>query len=307
MRILWVVVSIVLTASHVHAKPFAEMFPGVQFEHPEARTFVESVDYRQGPVPIGMTGVRLNVPPNFYFLSESDARRVLTEAWGNPPSAVEGVLGMILPADKTPVDNTWGVIIRYDHDGYVSDEDAAHIDYTNLLAELQQSTNAENEERKKGGFPAIELIGWAAPPFCDKDTHKLHWAKELKFGDEPAHTLNYDIRVLGRRGVLKLNFVAGMSELEQIRTLIPTVMAIPEFEDGSKYADFIPGTDTVAAYGIGGLVAGKAAAKLGLIALAAAFLKKGWILVVLAISGVFGWLKRRLFGSRQRSPDASQS
>lgn len=306
MRFLWPVISIVLMASQVHAKPFGEMFPGVQFENPEARTFVESFDYRQGPMPVGMTGVRLNIPPNFYFLGESDAHRVLTEAWGNPPGAAEGVLGMILPADKTPIDDTWGVIIRYDQDGYVSDEDAAHIDYTGLLAEMQDATNAETEERKKSGFPAIELVGWAAPPFYDKDTHKLHWAKELKFGDEPAHTLNYDIRVLGRRGVLKLNFVAGMSELEQIRTLIPTVMAIPQFEDGSKYSDFIPGTDAVAAYGIGGLVAGKAAAKLGLFAIAAAFLKKGWILILLAISGAIGWVKRRLSGGRAQAPDTPQ-
>jgi uncharacterized membrane-anchored protein len=48
----------------------------------------------------------------------------------------------------------------------------------------------------------------------------------------------------------------------------------------------MPGADKVAAYGIGGLIAGKALTKLGFFALALAFLKKGWILVVLALGGV---------------------
>ena len=68
---------------------------------------------------------------------------------------------------------------------------------------------AANEEREKQGFERVTLIGWAEPPSYDAAAHKLYWAKELAFADNPDHTLNYNIRVLGRRGVLVLNAYAS--------------------------------------------------------------------------------------------------
>ena len=59
----------------------------------------------------------------------------------------------------------------------------------------------------------------------------------------------------------------------------------------------MPSADKVAAYGIGGLIAGKAMAKAGILAIALAFLKKGWILVVLLVGGLFSSVKR-FFGGR---------
>jgi uncharacterized membrane-anchored protein len=73
-------------------------------------------------------------------------------------------------------------------------------------------------------------------------------------------------------------------------------MTIPEFAEGSRYQDYVPGVGKVAAYGIGGLIAGKAAAKLGLLAGALAFLKKGWILLVLA----GGWIIAKVRGQFSR-------
>ncbi|MGH9940273.1 MAG: DUF2167 domain-containing protein, partial [Blastocatellia bacterium] len=37
-----------------------------------------------------------------------------------------------------------------------------------------------------------------------------------------------------------------------------------EFNEGHRYGDYVAGVDKVAAYGIGGLIAGKLAAKAGL-------------------------------------------
>jgi uncharacterized membrane-anchored protein len=143
-------------------------------------------------------------------------------------------------------------------------------------------------------------VGWASPPFYDITAKKLHWAKELEFGDNPKHTLNYDVRALGRKGVLKINFVAGIDQLAEIRAVIPTVMSMPEFSQGFRYEDYVPGTDKVAAYGIGGLIAGKVLTKVGFFALALAFLKKGWILVVLALGGLWKLLAR-FRGGNQRA------
>jgi uncharacterized membrane-anchored protein len=291
---------LVLSAICAEAKSFGEAFPGRSYAEPKAQQFVESLDYQDGLIPLGAGGVTLNVPNGFYFLSATHSQRVITEAWGNPPATAQGVLGMILPAGKTPLDDAWGAIITYDEDGYVSDEEAASINYTDLLKSMQEGTEQANEERVKQGFPAIRLVGWASPPFYDRATHKLHWAKELEFNDSPQRTLNYDVRALGRKGVLRINFVAGMDQFAEIKGVIPAVMAMPEFAVGSRYQDFVPGVDKVAAYGIGGLIAGKLLSKAGFFALALAFLKKGWILVVFALAGLFS-LARRFF---QRTPTA---
>ena len=48
-------------------------------------------------------------------------------------------------------------------------------------------------------------------------------------------------------------------------------MAAVKFNDGKRYTDFDSSTDKVAAYGLAALVAGVAAKKLGLLAIAGAF------------------------------------
>ena len=302
-RILLAIPLLAAFAGPTAAKTFKEIFPSVAIENPKAKAFVEQLDYQQGEVRLGDIGVKMTVGPKFFFLGRDDAKKVITEVWGNPPAAAERTLGMIMPSDKTPVDDTWGAIITFDADGYVSDEEANKIDYTQLLKDMQEATDEASKERVSAGFQKMRLVGWAQPPFYDKATNKLHWAKELEFGDNAKHTLNYDVRALGRKGVLKMNFVAGMEDLPTIKGVIPAVMAMPEFEQGFRYADYVPGTDKVAAYGIGGLIAGKVLAKAGILAVALAFLKKGWILIFIA----GGWLLKQLggmFGRNKAPPQA---
>ena len=80
-----------------------------------------------------------------------------------------------------------------------------------------------------------------------KESNKLHWAKEIKFGDQELNTLNYNIRILGRKGVLLLNFIAGMNQLELINSKREAVLAMAEFKEGSRYENFQPDMDKVAA------------------------------------------------------------
>ena len=141
----------------------------------------------------------LRLTPEFRYLDAHDAQRVL-EAWGNPPD--KSVLGMIAPADVSALDrNGWAVIVTYSDDGHVSDEDAAKTDYASMLKDMQEQTRDGNESARKR-LRNVDLIGWPAPPHYDAASNKLYWAKELAFGGEPEHTLDYDIRVLGRGGYL---------------------------------------------------------------------------------------------------------
>jgi uncharacterized membrane-anchored protein len=288
IRIVAVAFLLALSSQGLQAKTFKEMFPGKTYEVAEIQRFVESLDYKTGTVLLGAGGVKLNVHKFFYFLPPEHARRVIVEVWGNPPAVGENVLGMILPSDKTPVDDSWGAIIRFNEDGYVSDEDAANFNYTDLLKEMQEQVTQDSQERVKQGFEALRLVGWASSPYYDKETHKLHWAKELEFGGAQPHTLNYDIRALGRKGVLSINFVASMNDLSVMKKdVMPLVLAMPEFTSGFRYEEYVPGADKVAAYGIGGLIAGKVLSKVGLLAVALVFLKKGWIVIVLALAGLW--------------------
>lgn len=238
-----------------------------------------------GEIKIDEAGAVLNVPDSFYFLDRKDAETVLVEVWGNPPG--QNVLGMLFPEGMTPFDDgSWGVSIEYEEDGYVSDGDAEDIDYADLLESMQADTQASSESRVSQGYEAIELVGWAATPFYDAATHKMHWAKELKFGEQETNTLNYNIRVLGRKGVLVLNFIADMNEKTEIEDNLETVLALAEFDDGARYTDFNPDIDDVAAYGLGALVAGKVIAKTGFLAMALIFLKKFGIFILIAIGGL---------------------
>ena len=254
--------------------------------------FVDSLDKQTGTITLPNGLVTLQVPDSFYYLNTEDADKVLVDLWGNPDG--DPTLGMLFPAHMSPIDdNAWAVTIEYEEDGYVRDDDADSIDYNDLLRDMQSDTRDANRFRTDNGYEPIELIGWAAPPHYDKAGHKLHWAKEIKFGEDPNHTLNYNIRVLGRKGVLVLNFIAGMNQLPEIESNLDSVLVLAEFNQGSRYSDFNPSLDKVAAYGLGGLVAGKVLAKTGILAALFIFLKKFGVFIVVAIGGLFAKLFKR--------------
>jgi uncharacterized membrane-anchored protein len=203
---------------------------------------------------------------------------------------------MLIPTASSPLSpEGWGIVIEYEEEGFVNDNDAASMDYTKLLRQMQDSTVASNEQRQKQGFEPVTLVGWAEAPSYDASAHKMYWAKELAFGTNSDHTLNYNIRVLGRRGVLVLNAVSGMDQLPAIRNETRAVLAAVDFSEGHRYTDYLPGTDKAATYGITGLIVGATAAKAGffklLIVGILAFKKAvivGFIALVAAIKKLFG-------------------
>jgi uncharacterized membrane-anchored protein len=228
-----------------------------------SEAFYASLKFETGKITLPNGIASLNLPESFVYLSPADAERVLTEAWGNPPNDLS--LGMIFPAGINPVDAAaWGVVITYDEDGHVNDDDASSINYDDLLKQNIEAMEEDNVERKKEGYDALTLVGWAEKPSYDKASHKLYWAKELAVENITEHTLNYNIRVLGRKGVLVLNAISSMNQIGTIKTEMQKVIAFTDFSAGNTYGDFDKGTDKTAEYGIAALIAGGAAAKLGL-------------------------------------------
>jgi uncharacterized membrane-anchored protein len=214
---------------------------------------------------------------------------------------------MLFPAQYSPTDvGSWGSVVEFSADGYVSDADAATIDYDELLQSIKDSIAESNAERQKQGFPTVTLVGWASSPHYDQAAHALHWARDLVFNENgnTQHTLNYSVRTLGREGVLQFDFVAGLEQLKEIETAVPTVTKLVQFDKGMAYSDYVDG-DKVAAYGMAGMIAAgagaKVAAKVGLLAIAAAFLKKAWILVFVLFGGAVSLVKKLFTGNKTPS------
>lgn len=275
------------------AKPFSEMFPGPHDGIPaEALKILESLDYQQGLIKVSNGFAEVDVGEDYYYLNAWDARKVLEELWGNPPGET---LGMLVPAKYTLVDpKSWVVEFVYEPIGYVKDDDAASYDYDDLMKRMQADVAAGNDWRRENGYFTQELVGWATTPHYDAQTHKLYWAQEFKFENAPSNTLNYYIRVLGRKGVLNLNFIADMSSLSEVEQAVPTVLDIVNFTEGNRYADFDPATDRVADASIGNLIGGDSFAQAGLIAVAVLFLKKFWFVLLIPLF----WLKNLFTGRR---------
>ena len=268
----------------------------------EADSLNNLLKYQKGEIPIGEDLAVLKIPEDFKYLNPGETDKILVDAWGNPPRET---LGMILPDSVNPYGyDGWGVIITYQEEGYVDDEDAQEIDYDELLADMQKDIKEANTQRISQGYGAYELMGWAEPPHYDSNEHKLYWALDLKFDEDvDQNTLNYNVRILGRRGILVLNAVSTMDQLGSVRESMGDVMALVDFKEGNRYADFNPSVDKVAAYGIGALIAGKVAAKAGFFKVIGIFLLKGWKIIALALVGIGAFLKKVFFGDKKEQRD----
>ena len=288
---------LLVAASLLCAAPFTAA--AQEDEGMSAEQFVQSLHFRNGTIEVPEAKARFNLDGDFRYLDKADARRVLEDLWGNPPD--EDVLGLIVPRSPGLTDEqSWAVVVTWSDDGYVSDEDASNIDYTQLLHDMQEQTREANPEREKAGYGSLQLIGWAVPPRYDAGNNKLYWAKELQFDGEANHSLNYDIRVLGRHGYLSLNAVSGMAELALVREGMEKLLPMAEFEPGARYADHNPKTDKVAAYGVATLIGGGLAAKAGLFAKLGLLLAKFWKLLLIGVVA-FGAAAKKFFGGDRKN------
>lgn len=279
--------------------PSPSTAPDATARQAAAQKIIDGLKPQHGEITLRGGVAKIKLPEGFNYLDAQDTEAVLGKLWGNPNTS--GTLGMITPKGFNPLaDESWAVVLTFVEDGYVKDDDAAKIDYSALLKQMQEGTAEANKERQKAGYPPVELVGWAAAPRYDAATHKMYWAKEIKFGDSAEHTLNYNIRMLGRRGVLVVNAVAGMSQLKQVEAATPALLAMVDFQDGHRYTDFTEKTDKVATYGLAALVAGGVAAKAG-------FFKVIWLgilamkkFVIFGLIAVAGFVKK-LFANRREA------
>jgi len=266
-----------------------------------ADRLAKELNRQTGTIPLPAAKADLALGDRYYFVGPEQARTILVDVWHNPPAAADGVLGMVFPAGKSFTDDTWSAVITFEGTGYVSDDDAKTIDYDEMLADMRASDEEQAPDIRAQGYPAGIVQRWAQAPTYDAGKHSLVWARDIKFDGLSEDSLNYDIRLLGRGGVLSMNILASMSQLDEVREAAKTFASVGSFHSGARYADFNATTDKKAEYGLAGLVAAGGAAavakKVGLLAILAKF-GKFLLIGVVALFAAFRNFIGGLFGRK---------
>ena len=279
---------------------FAQDSPDPAEGQPEAAPAEEEampeLKYSTGDVVLPNKVATLHLGEKYHYLAPEETNQLL-QLWGNPPD--EQTQGAILPADVNPFgEGGWAVFLTYTDDGHIDDSDANEIDYDDLLKDMKEGVEDSNDARKQAGYPEMHLLNWAEPPRYDAAGKKLYWAKEISGASGEMHSLNYDVRVLGREGVLSMEAVAPMDLLSQVRTEMRPLLEVAEFNEGYRYAEFNAKTDRMAEYGLGALIAGGVAAKLGLFGKLFALLIAFKKIILVALIAVGGYVAK-LFGKKK--------
>lgn len=251
-------------------------------------------DVLHGPATARLgAAAQIEVPMGYTFL-DGKTTRALMKASGEPTSGRE--LGLLMPTNEH-----WSVIFEFNDIGYVKDDDKDQLDADKLLQAIKAGTEAANKERQRLGNAPLLIVGWEQPPRYDDTTHNLEWA--IRATSEGEAILNYNTRLLGRKGVMEAVLIVAPDKLPATLPKFRQLLADYRFQSGESYAEYREG-DKLAKYGLAALVVGGAAvgaAKLGLLASLGVFLKKAWklvIIVIIAAATIFkkifaGWFGRK--------------
>ncbi len=245
----------------------------------------KKLEVLQGPATAKLGAIaQVAVPAGFVFIDGKTLREYL-KAVGEPVS--DNLLGSL-----DPTNGDWSVMFSFHDIGYVKDDDKDKLDANKLLQQFKDGTEVANKIRERSKIPPIHVVGWEQPPRYNDITHNLEWA--IRGTCEGREILNYDTRLLGRKGVMQVKLIVEPDRFASTLPAFTNLIAGYKFQSGNNYAEYRPG-DKVAKYGLAALVAGGAAvgaAKLGLFAWLLPFLKKAWWLVVAVLVAAANFFKK---------------
>jgi len=231
----------------------------------------------------------LQLPAGEAFIPATEANGIMT-ALGNRDNPNR--FGLIVSRDPKA---DWLVDVNWIKEGYVRDGDAKEWQPDTMLDGLKEATETDNKDRIARGIPALDIVGWVEPPTYQAATHRLVWSLSSRDRGAPAdmpQTINYNTYALGRDGFFSLDLITGANKIASEKGIVRDLLGSLNYVPGKRYEDFDSSTDKVAAYGLAGLVGAVAIKKLGLLALATAFVLKLWKLAILAVLGLWAGVKR---------------
>jgi uncharacterized membrane-anchored protein len=211
----------------------------------------------------------------------------------------QATLGVVVSADEK---QSWEVVIDYEAAGYVKDDEK--IDADALIKSFREGATEQNKQREAHGFPPLTVGEWTEAPRYDRATHRLIWA--LPAISTRGTTINYNTRVLGRRGYVSLDLLSSPETIGADKPIAGTLLAATTFKQGARYEDFNAKTDKVAEYGLMGLILGgagiAAVAKGGLFAGLLKILVAGGKFIAAGAIALFAGLKRIFTGKPAAPP-----
>jgi uncharacterized membrane-anchored protein len=232
----------------------------------------------------------IDLPEGYAFLGADGTRR-FNELNENPPSGLDEYV-------VAPLDLSWVAYFTFSEVGYVKDDEK--LDADEILSSVREGTEHGNETRRERGWDTLNVLGWSFQPQYDKQLNSLEWAILLETEATKSKVVNYNTRLLGRRGVMEVTLVAAPETLDASIADFKRLMPGYAFGSGEKYAEYKPG-DHVAEYGLAALITGGAAAvaaKKGWLAAIGVALVKFWKLLLIGLVAV-GAGARKLFKRRQ--------
>ena len=270
--------------------------PAAAQEQPQQDNPVAQLPWQVGPTT-GKIGTRaeIDVPAGYAFLDAAASRR-LNELLENPPASVDEYT-------LAPESLDWIAFFSFNEIGYVKDDEK--LDANDLIASIREGTEYGNEERRKRGWDTLRIVGWSFEPQYDKQLNALEWAVLAETEGSKSQVVNYNTRLLGRKGVMEVTVVADPASLDPAIADFKKLMPGYDFVAGEKYTEFKAG-DHVAEIGLAALITGGAAAiasKKGWLAAIGVALAKFWKVLILAIAGI-GIAIRKFFRRDKGSPSA---
>ncbi len=243
-----------------------------------------SIDWLKGPAKAKLGSMaEINVPGSYHFASGDDTKKLM-ELFGNRPTDRE--MGYIAPEG-----DQWFMVFLFDETGYIKDDEKDSLDADKILQGFKDGDKEANKWRREQKLPELEIIGWHKKPAYDPQTNNLEWA--TIYQSEGRKGINYNIRFLGRKGVMEVVIVADEKNLDKVVASAKKILTTYSFSSGNKYSEFTSG-DKIAEYGLAALVGGGALA----VAAKSGLLQKFGKFIVIAIVGAGAFLKRLFTGRK---------
>lgn len=247
---------------------------------------LDKVKWQKGPSSGALGDLAAIKVPEGYIFAGAEDTKFLMEAMQNPVTGRE--LGFLAREKER-----WFVVFEFDDTGYIRDDEKASLDATAMLDSIKAANDEGNKERTRRGWPTLEITGWEQPPRYDEKTNNLEWA--IRGQSEGRPVINFNTRILGRGGVMRVTLVTGTEGLANVIPQYKTALAGFTYNSGHKYAEYRQG-DKLATYGLSALVVGGATAA----AVKSGAFKWLWKVGGLALLAALG-LAKKLFGRRKTS------
>jgi uncharacterized membrane-anchored protein len=192
-------------------------------------------------------------------------------------------------------------VFEFSATGYIKDDDKDKLDPDAMLKSIKAGNERANKRRAQMNVPPLTVIGWEQPPKYNPETHNLEWA--VRGESEGTAVLNYNTRLLGRKGVMEANLVVEPDKFAATLPAYESILNHYDYKQGERYAEFHNG-DKIAEYGLAALVTGGAAVvavKSGLLGTLLLLGKKLWVLIAAGVAAVVRWFKRLVTGDKEKT------